>query len=146
MRRTMLKSKIHRATVTATDLEYEGSLTIDADLLAAADVLPHEQIHVWDVTNGARLVTYALAGEAGTGVVQVNGAGAHLIKAGDVVIIATFTTLKSRQAKRYTPAVVFVDGQNRPKADAPDVEPPPAEANGRKPKRRRKSNDPVGTE
>ena len=115
MRRTMLKSKIHRATVTATDLEYEGSLTIDADLLAAADILPHEQIHVWDVTNGSRLVTYALKGEAGSGVVQVNGAGAHLIKPKDVVIIATFTTLKRRRAKRYTPAVVFVDGRNKVK-------------------------------
>jgi aspartate 1-decarboxylase len=113
MRRTMLKSKIHRATVTATDLDYEGSLTIDADLLAAADILPHEQIHVWDVTNGTRLVTYALEGEAGSGVIQVNGAGAHLIKPGDVVIIATFTTLKGRQAKRYVPAVVFVDGANK---------------------------------
>ena len=115
MRRTMLKSKIHRATVTATDLEYEGSLTIDAELLHAADILPHEQIHVWDVTNGTRLVTYALVGAAGSGVVQVNGAGAHLIKPGDVVIVATFTTLKTRQARRFTPAVVFVDGDNKAK-------------------------------
>lgn len=121
MRRTMLKSKIHRATVTATDLEYEGSLTIDADLLAAADILPHEQIHVWDVTNGTRLVTYALEGEAGSGIVRVNGAGAHLIRPGDVVIIATFTTLKRRRAKRYKPAVVFVDGRNKVK-DRPDMD------------------------
>ena len=119
MRRTMLKSKIHRATVTATDLEYEGSLTVDADLLAAADILPHEQIHVWDVTNGTRLVTYALEGEAGSGIVRVNGAGAHLIQPGDIVIIATFTQLKRRMAKRYTPAVVFVDDRNRVKDRPP---------------------------
>lgn len=115
MRRTMLKSKIHRATVTATDLDYEGSLTVDADLLAAADILPHEQIHVWDVTNGTRLVTYALEGAAGSGIVRVNGAGAHLIKTGDIIIIATFTTLKRRRARRYKPAVVFVDGRNKVK-------------------------------
>lgn len=132
MRRTMLKSKIHRATVTAADLDYEGSLTVDADLLAAADILPHEQIHVWDVTNGSRLVTYALEGEAGSGVVQVNGAGAHLVKPGDVVIIATFTQLKTRVAKRYTPGVVFVDADNKVKAD------PPAEDTGKAAKRKKK--------
>ena len=115
MRRTMLKAKIHRATVTAADLHYEGSLSIDADLLKAADILPHEQIHVWDVTNGARLVTYALEGEAGSGVVQVNGGGAHLVQPGDVIIIATFTRLRTRKAKRYEPTVVFVDGRNRPR-------------------------------
>ena len=152
MRRTMLKSKIHRATVTATDLEYEGSLTIDADLLAAAGILPHEQIHVWDVTNGARLITYALEGEAGSGVVQVNGAGAHLIKTGDVVIIATFTTMKRRRAKRYTPAVVFADARNRPtdRPAAPKAETLPLPAangthDGPKPKKKKdkKSADPV---
>lgn len=117
MRRTMLKSKIHRATVTSTDLDYEGSLTVDVNLLEAADILPNEQIHVWDVTNGTRLVTYALPGERGTGVVQVNGAGAHLIKAGDVVIIATFTELRSKDAKKYTPTVVLVDSDNRPRSE-----------------------------
>jgi aspartate 1-decarboxylase len=112
MRRTVLKSKIHRATVTDTHLDYEGSLTIDADLLDAADILPNEQIHVWDVTNGNRIVTYALAGPRGSGVVQVNGGGAHSVKKGDLVIIATFTELKTRDAKRYEPTVVFVDGRN----------------------------------
>jgi aspartate 1-decarboxylase len=116
MRRTMLKSKIHRATVTSTDLHYEGSLTIDADLLDAADILPNEQIHVWDVTNGTRLVTYALPGERGSGVVQVNGAGAHLIQAGNIVIIATFAELRTKDARKHGPEVVFVDGQNRPRA------------------------------
>ena len=128
MRRTVLKSKIHRATVTAASLDYEGSLTIDQDLLDAADILPNEQIHVWDVANGSRLVTYALPGERGSGVVQVNGAGAHLVKPGDLVIIATFTTLRTKEAKKYEPRVVFVDAQNKEKMDASDempIEPPP---------------------
>jgi len=115
MRRVMMKSKLHRATVTATDLHYEGSLTIDADLLLAADILPHEQIHVWDVTNGTRLTTYALEGPAGSGTIQVNGAGAHLIHPGDTIIIATFTTLTTRRAKAHVPLVVHLDGQNRVK-------------------------------
>ena len=113
MRRVMLKSKIHRATVTATALHYEGSLSIDQDLLDAADILPFEQIQVWDVTNGTRLTTYALVGERGSGTIQINGAGAHLIQAGDLVIIATFTTLSDKAAKRHEPRVIFVDAQNR---------------------------------
>ncbi|OWK44986.1 aspartate 1-decarboxylase [Fimbriiglobus ruber] len=113
MRRTVLKSKIHRATVTATNLDYEGSLTVDADLLDAADILPNEQIHVWDVTNGTRLITYALPGDRASGVVQVNGAGAHLIKTGDIIIIATFTTLRTKDAKKHQPLVLFADELNR---------------------------------
>ena len=115
MHRTMMKSKIHRATVTATDLHYEGSLTVDRDLLDAADILPFEQVHVWDVTNGARLITYALEGDRGSGVIQVNGAGAHLIRPGDIVIVATFTQLDEGEARGHTPRVVFVDGRNRVK-------------------------------
>jgi aspartate 1-decarboxylase len=111
--RTMMKSKIHRATVTETNLDYEGSLTVDKDLLEAADILPNEQIHVWDVTNGARLVTYALAGARGSGTVCVNGAGAHLVKPGDVVIIATYAEMRNRQARKHEPIVVFVDAKNR---------------------------------
>ena len=118
MKRVMMKSKIHRATVTETNLDYEGSLTVDEDLLDAADILPNEQIHVWDVTNGARLITYALVGQRGTGIVCVNGAGAHLIKPGDVVIIATYAEMKNRDAKRHTPLVVFVDDKNREKVEA----------------------------
>jgi aspartate 1-decarboxylase len=113
MRRTMMKSKIHRATVTDTQVDYEGSLTIDLDLMNAADILPHEQIHVWDVTSGARLVTYALPGERGSGVVRVNGAGAHLIGKGNVIIIATFTDMPTKRAKKFDPTVVFVTEQNR---------------------------------
>jgi aspartate 1-decarboxylase len=115
MRRVVMKSKLHRATVTAAELHYEGSLTLDRDLMDAADILPYEQIHVWDVTNGTRLVTYALAGEPGSGVVQVNGAGAHLVKPGDTVIIATFTTMTTKRAKKYEPTVVFVDEANKVK-------------------------------
>ena len=115
MRRFMMKSKLHRATVTETNVDYEGSLTIDTDLLDAADILPHEQIHVWDVTNGARLVTYALPGPRGSGVICVNGAGAHLIKTGDVVIIATYAELEDAEARRHEPRVVFLDRANKAK-------------------------------
>ena len=122
MQRLMFKSKIHRATVTATNLDYEGSLTVDADLLEAADILPYEQIHVWDVSNGARLVTYALPGPRGSGEVCVNGAGAHLIKTGDLVIVGTFTVMTGRKARKYQPTVVFVDGANKMRdADDPEV-------------------------
>ncbi len=118
MRRTMLKSKIHRAIVTETNLDYEGSLLIDTDLLKAADILPNEQIHVWDVTSGNRLITYALAGEPGSGVVQVNGGGAHLIKKGDIIIIATFTELKTKEARKHRPTIVFVSETNQPRPHA----------------------------
>jgi aspartate 1-decarboxylase len=113
MRRFMLKSKIHRATVTAADLDYEGSLTVDSALLEAADILPFEEIHVWNVTRGSRLVTYAMAGEPGSGVVCVNGAGAHLVQPGDVVIVASFTQMEDAAARAYKPRIVQVDGRNR---------------------------------
>src|SRR5437660_11418804 len=109
----MLKAKSHRATVTAAELHYEGSLTIDAALLEAADILPNEEIHVWDVTRGSRLVTYALPGEPNSGVVCVNGAGAHLVHPGDLVIIATFTPMDEADARLHRPKVVLVDAQNR---------------------------------
>jgi aspartate 1-decarboxylase len=113
MQRSMLKSKIHRATVTSANLDYEGSLTIDADLLEAADMLPFEQIHVWDVTNGARLTTYAMPGERGSGIVCVNGAGAHLVKPGDLVIVATYAQLDTAEARKHRPTVVLVGEKNR---------------------------------
>ena len=122
MQRLMFKSKIHRATVTMANLNYEGSLTVDPDLLDAADILPYEQIHVWDVTNGARLVTYALPGARGSGEICVNGAGAHLIKPGDLVIVATYTLMSGRKARKYEPTVVFVDGTNKIReADAAEL-------------------------
>jgi aspartate 1-decarboxylase len=113
MNRFMLKSKIHRATVTHADVDYEGSLTLDTDLLEAADILPHEEVHVWNVTRGTRLRTYALAGERGSGVVCANGAAAHLAKPGDLVIIATFTMLEDARARAHQPHIVLVDGRNR---------------------------------
>lgn len=110
-----MKSKIHRATVTEANLDYEGSLTVDEDLLDAAGILPYEQLHVWDVTNGTRLVTYALVGKRGSGTICVNGAGAHLVKPGDLIIIATYTEMKKKDAVRHEPTVVFVDEWNREK-------------------------------
>ncbi|WP_024285736.1 aspartate 1-decarboxylase [Cellulomonas sp. KRMCY2] len=111
--RPMMVGKIHRATVTAADLDYVGSITIDQELLAAADLLPGQQVDVVDVTNGARLTTYAIAGEAGSGVVCVNGAAAHLVHAGDVVIVIAYGLLPDADARTYRPRVVHVDGANR---------------------------------
>ena len=113
MMRIMFKSKIHRATVTATDKDYEGSITVDADLLEAADILAYEQVHVWDITRGTRILTYAISGESGSGVVCVNGAGAHLVSVGDLVIIASFTELDDAAARDHQPKIVLVDEKNR---------------------------------
>lgn len=113
MRRTLFKSKIHRATVTQADLHYEGSVTIDATLLQAADILPYEKVAIWNVTRGSRLETYALEGEAGSGVICINGAAAHLNQPGDLVIIATFAEVEEAECHGWAPNVVFVDAQNR---------------------------------
>ena len=113
-RRSMLKSKLHRVTVTHADVNYEGSLTLDAQLLEAADILPFEEVHVWNVTRGSRLVTYALPAKPGSGTVCVNGAGAHLVSPGDLVIIATFCDMDEATARSHRPRVVLVDGKNRP--------------------------------
>ncbi len=114
MRRTLFKSKIHRATVTQADLDYEGSVTIDASLMRAANILPYEKVAIWNRTNGARLETYALEGPAGSGVICVNGAAAHLARPGDMVIIATFAEAADEaEARAWKPVVVHVDAQNR---------------------------------
>ena len=113
MRRTFFKSKIHRATVTHADLEYEGSVTIDEDLMDAAGIWEYEAIHVWNVTRGTRLQTYALKGQRGSGIVCINGAAAHLNKPGDTVILATFAELEESEARGFKPTVVLVDTQNR---------------------------------
>ena len=110
---TLLKGKIHRATVTMANVEYEGSISIDADLLRAAGILPYEAVDVWDCTNGARLRTYAIEAEAGSGEVCVNGAAAHLVKPGDVVIIAAFAQMSDSEARAHHPRRVFVDPHNR---------------------------------
>ena len=115
MRLTMLKAKIHRATVTAAEVDYEGSLTVDATLLEASGILPHELIHVWDVTRGTRLVTYAMRGEPNSGIICVNGAGAHLVKPGDLVIVAAYCEMEPEEAKRHQPVVIRVDERNRVK-------------------------------
>lgn len=111
--RSLFKSKIHRATVTEANLEYEGSITIDADLMRAADIVPWEEVHVWDVTNGSRLTTYAMEGASGSGVICVNGAAAHRVKPGDVIIIATFCMLSDEEIRGHRPRVVLVDSANR---------------------------------
>jgi aspartate 1-decarboxylase len=109
----MLKSKIHRATVTGCDVDYVGSVTIDLDLLEQADILVNELVHVWDVTNGARMVTYAIEGERGSGTIQINGASALLCNEGDKVIIATYADYDERDLETYAPIVVHVDDDNR---------------------------------
>ena len=113
MRRTMLKSKIHRATITGSDLNYVGSITIDPDLLEAADILPHEQVHVVDVDNGARFVTYTLVGERGSGVIRVNGAAARLVHRGDTIIVISYAQYAREEMEHYEPRVVHVDAHNR---------------------------------
>ena len=113
MQRQMLKSKIHRATVTACDPDYVGSITLDAELMRQADLLPSEQVHVWDVDNGARMVTYALEGEPGSGQVQVNGAAARLVRPGDKVIVVSYASYDERELDASSPVVVHVDGRNR---------------------------------
>jgi aspartate 1-decarboxylase len=110
--RTMMKSKIHRATVTQADLHYVGSCTIDADLMESADLLEGEQIDIVDVDNGARLTTYAITGERGSGMISINGAAAHLVHPGDLVIIIAYGQYSSEELKDYNPRVVFVDGAN----------------------------------
>ena len=109
----LFKAKIHRATVTHADVEYEGSITIDGNLMDAAGILEHEQVHVWNVTRGTRLVTYALRGENASRIVCINGAAAHLASPGDQVILATFVEADAQDAKSWQPRVVLVDDQNR---------------------------------
>ncbi|MCZ9304904.1 aspartate 1-decarboxylase [Corynebacterium macclintockiae] len=113
MLRTMLKSKIHRATVTQADLHYVGSCTIDADLMEAADILEGEQIDIVDIDNGNRLTTYAITGDRGTGVIGINGAAARLISPGDLVIIIGYAQYSEEDLKNYTSRVVFVDENNK---------------------------------
>ncbi len=113
MIRTLMKSKIHRATVTEANIEYEGSVSIDTDLMEAADLLPYERVDIWDCTNGARLSTYAIPGEPGSGEICINGAAAHLVKPGDLVIIATFAQMDDEEARGFEARRVFVDERNR---------------------------------
>ncbi|HEY6423970.1 MAG TPA: aspartate 1-decarboxylase [Pseudonocardiaceae bacterium] len=113
MFRTMLKSKIHRATVTHADLHYVGSVTLDEDLMDAADLLAGERVAIVDITNGARLETYVIPGARSSGVVGINGAAAHLVAPGDLVIVISYGTMDEAESRRYPPRVVFVDAANR---------------------------------
>ncbi|MGE5563406.1 MAG: aspartate 1-decarboxylase [Bacillota bacterium] len=112
MMRIMMKSKVHRATVTQADLHYVGSITIDAELMDAADLLEGEQVAIVDVTNGARLETYVIAGERGSGVIGINGAAAHLVHPGDLVIIISYASMEDAEARSFQPRIVHVDGSN----------------------------------
>ncbi|RKT83898.1 L-aspartate 1-decarboxylase [Saccharopolyspora antimicrobica] len=125
MFRTMLKSKIHRATVTQADLHYVGSVTVDADLMDAADLLEGEQVAIVDVTNGARLETYVITGERGSGVIGINGAAAHLIEPGDIVILLSYGVMDELESRSFRPKVIFVDADNRilETGDQPGVAP-----------------------
>ena len=109
--RVMLKSKIHRATVTDANLNYEGSITIDRNLMKAADILPYEQVHVVDVNNGSRLVTYAIEGESGE--ICLNGAAARLVHKGDIVIILSYTNVMENELQDFHPTLVYVDSKNQ---------------------------------
>jgi len=113
LQRPIMISKIHRATVTQADLHYVGSITIDATLMEAADLIPGQQVDVVDVTNGSRLTTYAIPGEADSGVICINGAAAHLIHSGDMVIVIAYGLIGTEEALRFEPHVVFVDADNR---------------------------------
>jgi len=124
MLRTMMTSKIHRATVTQADLHYVGSVTVDEDLLDAADLLPGELVHIVDVTNGARLETYTIAGERGSGVIGINGAAARLVQSGDIVILIAYGQMETAEAREHKPSVVFVDAHNK----VIDIGSDPAEA------------------
>jgi len=124
MLRTMMKSKIHRATITQADLHYVGSITVDEELLEASDLLPGELVHVLDITNGARLETYTIAGERGSGIIGINGAAARLVQPGDLVILIGYAQMDDAEARTHQPRVVFVDAHNRIAATGHD----PAEA------------------
>ena len=115
---TLMKAKLHRATVTQADLDYEGSIAIDADLLDAAGIFPHEQVDVLNITNGARFTTYAIEAPRGSKVIGVNGAAARLVQKGDKVIVVTYCQMPAEEARNYNPAVVLLDDANEPKRAA----------------------------
>ena len=117
MIRHMLKSKIHRATITGIDLDYEGSLAVDAEILKAADILPYEQVHVYNITNGERLETYAIGAASGSGTIELRGAAAQKGTPGDLVIIACFTPLNDQHLTGFNPSVVYLNPTNRIKEE-----------------------------
>lgn len=112
MQRVMLKSKIHRATVTCANLDYEGSIAIDEALMEAAGIYEFEQVQIYNINNGARLTTYAIKGERDSGTISINGAAAHLAKKGDLVIIASYSVLEESEAREHSPVLVYVEAKN----------------------------------
>lgn len=123
MRRTMFKAKLHRVTITEANLNYEGSITIDEALMRAADILPYEQVHVWNVSNGSRLQTYAIPGAAGSGIVCLNGSAARHAQPGDLAIVATFAEVEEVELAGWQPRIVHVDADNRPRLVKADERP-----------------------
>lgn len=113
MKRNILKSKIHRAVITETNIDYDGSLTIDESLMKAASIIPFEQVHVYNITNGERFVTYAIKGKKDSGAIGVNGAAAHKASLGDMVIIATYTHMDDEECSYFCPRVILVDEKNK---------------------------------
>ncbi|MFZ1413946.1 MAG: aspartate 1-decarboxylase [Defluviicoccus sp.] len=111
---SVLSAKIHRATVTAADMHYEGSITVDRGLMARADLVPFQQVQIYNITNGARFETYVIEGEAETGTIQINGAAAHLARPGDLIIIAAYTLVARAQAAGWQPRIVLLDAENKP--------------------------------
>ena len=118
MNRRLLKSKIHRARVTGADLDYTGSVTVDADLLDAADILEHEEVHIYNLTNGSRLSTYAIPGSAGSGTICINGAAAHLCRVDDLVILASYAEYDENELRGHEPTIIMVDEKNRFRQEA----------------------------
>lgn len=123
MHRMLLKSKIHRATVTESNLDYEGSLTIDKDLMDAADLVPYEQVHIFNITNGHRLMTYVIEGDSGSGDICANGAAAHLARHGDTLIIASFSMYQQTEWNTHSPKLIYVDDENRISTPSPAPKP-----------------------
>jgi len=121
MRRIMMKSKIHRATVTQADLDYVGSVTVDRDLMEAADLLPNEKVQIVDNDNGNRIETYVIEGERGSGVIGINGAAARLVHPGDTVILISYAEMDDEEARSHEPTVVFVDEENRVVRTGPEI-------------------------
>ncbi len=121
MKRILLKSKIHRATVTEANLAYEGSVTIDVDLMRAADIVEYERVEIYNITSGTRLATYAICGQPGSGTICINGAAAHLVSPGDLVIIASYAEYADHELGNHVPQLILVDQDNRPVRDAVDA-------------------------
>jgi len=123
MNRVILKSKIHRVTVTEANLDYEGSLTVDKDLMRAADLIPYEQVHIFNITNGHRFLTYVIEGAGGSGEICANGAAAHLARQGDALIIASFSSYSEEERHEHIPRLVYVDEKNTITCVKPEIEP-----------------------